>query len=214
LVLQQLVLQIHKQENPFMRFGRIPYFYSNSIVCAAASAADSDASTKRLNEGRNSKFLRPRIVAAGVLAALLFSGSATFAASGPFAEMAGVWSGSGTISLDSGASERIRCRATYAVSGDGTGLNQNLVCASDSYKFELKSDVLAKDGSLSGTWSELSRNVGGSLEGRASNGQFDVVVSAVAFKAKLSVTTHGNKQAVSINSEGAIKGASISLSRA
>ena len=160
------------------------------------------------------KFLRSEILTAGVLAALLFSGSATFAVSGPFAEMAGVWSGSGTIALDSGASERIRCRATYAVSGDGTGLNQNLVCASDSYKFELKSDVLAKDGSLSGTWSEITRNVGGSLEGRAGNGQFDVVVSAAAFKAKLSVTTKGNKQAVSISSEGAIKGASISLSRA
>ena len=162
----------------------------------------------------NLKFLRSGILTAGVFAALLFSGSATYAGSGPFADMAGVWSGSGTISLDSGASERIRCRATYAVSGDGTGLNQNLVCASDSYKFELKSDVLAKDGSLSGTWSEITRNVGGSLEGRASNGQFDVVVSAAAFKAKLSVTTNGNKQAVSISSEGAIKGASISLSRA
>ena len=193
-----------------MRFDRVPFFRSNSIGCAAASAAAPCASSERHNAAR----LRPRIVAAGVLAALLFSGSATFAVSGPFAEMAGVWSGSGTIALDGGASERIRCRATYAVSGDGTGLNQNLACASDSYKFELKSDVLAKDGSLSGTWSEITRNVGGSLEGRAGNGQFDVVVSAAAFKAKLSVTTRGNKQAVSISSEGAIKGASISLSRA
>ena len=148
------------------------------------------------------------------MAALLVYGSAAFAGSGPFADIAGAWSGSGTILLDTGASERIRCRATYAVSGDGSGLNQNLVCASDSYKFELKSDVLAKDGALSGTWSEVSRNVGGSLEGRANNGQFDVVVSAAAFKAKLSVRTLGNKQAVSISSDGAIKGASISLSRA
>ena len=98
----------------------------------------------------NSKSLRPRIIAATVLAALLCSSSTTYAGSGPFAEMAGVWSGGGNISLDSGASERIRCRATYAVSGDGTGLNQNLVCAGDSYKFELKSDVLAKNGALSG----------------------------------------------------------------
>ena len=146
-------------------------------------------------------------------ASVLMTGPAAQAEAGPFAEMAGVWSGTGTISLDSGASERIRCRATYAVSGDGSGLNQNLVCASDSYKFELKSDVLAKNGSLSGTWSEVSRNVGGSLEGRASNSQFDVVVTAVSFKAKLSVTTRANKQLVSISSDGAIKGASISLSR-
>src|ERR1700722_4014810 len=197
-----------------MRFGRIPFFRSNSIGCASASTAAPRPNTEEHSEVRNLKVLRSRIVAVGVLGALLVSGSAAFAVSGPFAEMAGVWSGSGTIALDSGASERIRCRATYAVSGDGTGLNQNLVCASDSYKFELKSDVLAKDGSLSGTWSEITRIVPGSLEGRARNGQFDIVVSAAAFKAKLSVTTNGNKQAVSISSEGAIKGASISLSRA
>ena len=145
--------------------------------------------------------------------AVLLSGSAGYAQSAPFAGMAGVWSGGGTITLDSGASERIRCRATYAVSQDGDGLNQTLVCASDSYKFNLKSDVIAKNGSLSGTWSETSRNVTGSLEGHAGGGQFNVVVSAPAFTANLSLKTSGNKQTVSISAEGQIKGASISLSR-
>jgi hypothetical protein len=146
-------------------------------------------------------------------AALLLSGSASHAQSAPFAGMAGVWSGSGTITLDSGASERIRCRATYAVSSDGNGLNQNLVCASDSYKFDLRSDVIAKNGSLSGTWSETSRNVTGSLEGRAGAGLFNVVVSAPAFTANLSMKTSGNKQTVSITSQSQIKSASIALSR-
>jgi hypothetical protein len=152
-----------------------------------------------------------RIVGLG--ATVLLSGTASHAQSAPFAGMAGVWSGAGTITLDSGASERIRCRATYAVSRDGDGLNQSLVCASDSYKFDLKSDVLAKNGSLSGTWSETSRNVSGSLEGRAGGGQFNVVVSAPAFTANLSMKTSGNKQTVSITAQGQIKGASISLSR-
>jgi hypothetical protein len=199
-----------------MLSGRAPFICFDFINVAAAWRAAPPASKRRLNERLVKprwRILPPGIAAAGVFAALLFSGPAAHAESGPFAEMAGVWSGTGTISLDNGASERIRCRATYAVSGDGSGLNQNLVCASDSYKFELKSDVLAKNGSLSGTWSEVSRNVGGSLEGRASNSQFDVVVSAASFKARLSVTTHANKQVVSISSDGAIKGASISLSR-
>jgi hypothetical protein len=146
-------------------------------------------------------------------AAVLLSGSAGYAQSAPFAGMAGVWSGGGTITLDSGASERIRCRATYAVSKDGDVLNQSLVCASDSYKFDLKSNVIAKNGELSGTWSEASRNVTGSLEGHAGGGQFNVVVSAPAFTANLSLKTSGNKQTVSISAEGQIKGASISLSR-
>ena len=148
-----------------------------------------------------------------VATAVALSGTASHAQSAPFAGMAGVWSGGGTITLDSGASERIRCRATYAVSSGGDGLNQTLVCASDSYKFDLKSDVIAKNGSLSGTWSENSRNVTGTLEGHAGGGQFNVVVSAPAFTANLALKTSGNKQTVSISAEGQIKGASISLSR-
>ena len=46
--------------------------------------------------------------------------------------MAGNWSGGGTVTLDDGSSERLRCRATYAVGAGGNGLNLNLICASDS----------------------------------------------------------------------------------
>ena len=157
----------------------------------------------------SSQFLR-----ASVLCATLgFSGSAAFAQSAPFAGMAGVWSGNGTITLDGGAQERIRCKATYAVSSEGNGLNQALLCASDSYKFELKSDVLAKGGALTGSWAETTRNVSGSLEGSAGNGKFNVIVSAPVFTAKLTMTTSGNKQTVAITSEGAFKGANIALTR-
>ncbi len=79
------------------------------------------------------------------------SGTTSHAESGAFAGMAGNWSGGGTITLDDGSSERIRCRATYAVRADGNGLNQTLTCASDSYKFNLASDVIARGAALSGT---------------------------------------------------------------
>lgn len=131
----------------------------------------------------------------------------------PFAGMAGVWSGRGTVSLDNGQSERIRCRATYAVSRDGTGMNQTLTCASDSYKFDLKSNVLARGDRIVGTWSERSRNVAGNLSGRSSNGHFDVTVGAPTFTAQLMLTTRGNRQQVSIRSQGAFRSANISLHR-
>src|SRR3954468_21264971 len=105
--------------------------------------------------------------------ALMVPGAPATAQQAPFAGMAGVWSGNGSITLEDGSNERIRCRATYAVSPAGNGLNQSLLCASDSYKFELRSDITAgSGGALSGTWREVSRNVGGDLEGRASAGQF------------------------------------------
>ena len=151
--------------------------------------------------------------ACAVGAVMLLSVSAACAGAGPFEGLAGVWTGRGTIQLEDGSSENIRCKATYAVRGDAQGLNQTLLCASDSYRFELKSNVIAQNGVLSGTWHETSRNVGGTLEGRAGNGQFNVDVSAPSFTARLKLTTHGNRQNVVIRSEGQFRGANISLSR-
>jgi hypothetical protein len=127
--------------------------------------------------------------------------------------MAGVWSGGGTVTLDDGSTERIRCRATYAVGSGGNGLNQSLTCASDSYRFNLSSNVVASGGSLSGTWSESSRGVSGTLEGRGANGNFQVVANAPGFAANISLTTRGNRQSVVIRAESQFRGASISLSR-
>jgi hypothetical protein len=141
------------------------------------------------------------------------SGSASYAQSGPFAGMAGFWSGGGTITLDDGSTERIRCRATYAVGAGGSGLNQSLTCASDSYRFNLSGNVVSQGGALSGTWSESSRGINGSLEGRGTNGNFQLIASAPGFSANLSVTTRGNRQSVVIRSDSAFRGASISLSR-
>jgi hypothetical protein len=127
--------------------------------------------------------------------------------------LAGVWSGGGTVTLDDGSTERIRCRATYAVGGGGTGLNQSLTCASDSYRFNLAGNVVSQGGALSGTWSESSRGINGSLEGRGANGNFQLIASAPGFSANLSVTTRGNRQSVVIRSDSAFRGATISLAR-
>jgi hypothetical protein len=159
------------------------------------------------------KALRSAILTAVMCAGPLLLSSASHAQSGPFAGMAGVWSGSGTVTLDDGSSERIRCRATYAVGAGGNGLNQSLTCASDSYRFNLSSNVVARGGSLSGTWSESSRNISGNLEGRGGNGAFQVVASAPGFNANISLHTTGNKQSVVIRSDSQFRGASISLTR-
>ena len=143
----------------------------------------------------------------------MVSGSASYAQSGPFAGMAGNWSGGGGVPLDDGSSERLRCRATYAVGAGGTGLNLSLVCASDSYKFDLRADVISDRGMLSGSWSEASRGVTGTLEGRGANGNFQVLANAAGFSANLSLTTRGNRQSVAIRSESAFRAANISLSR-
>jgi len=152
-------------------------------------------------------------VAAATLLLAIFSSSAGYAQSATFAGLEGVWSGKGVVTLDDGSTEAIRCRASYAVGADGAGLNQTLTCASDGYKFDLKSNVIAEDGALKGTWSESSRGINGNIEGHGSNGNFQVVANSPGFAANISLATHGNKQSVTISAQSQFKGASITLSR-
>src|ERR1700733_13119857 len=149
--------------------------------------------------------------AAGVGAALWLSVSAGHAQSNPFAGFKGVWSGNGTVSLSDGSGERIRCGATYAVDGSGRALQQTLRCASDSYKYDLRSNVTSEGNRISGNWSEASRNVSGSLQGTAGGGQINVAVEAVGFSASLTLRTNGNRQTVQISSQGDIRNVSITM---
>ncbi|MGX1321149.1 hypothetical protein AB7M17_004602 [Bradyrhizobium sp. USDA 377] len=154
------------------------------------------------------------ITAAGVGAALLFSASASHAqSSGPFAGFDGAWTGTGTVSLSDGSTERIRCKADYKVAGSGLSLKQALHCASDSYKFDLTSDVTSQGDRISGNWSEASRNIFGNLQGTAGGGQIDVFVEANGFAANLSLRTNGTKQTVQISSKGEIRGVNITMTK-
>ena len=125
--------------------------------------------------------------------------------------MAGNWSGGGTVSLDDGSTERIRCRAKYAPIGPT--MEMTLTCASDAYKFNLSASVQSAGSTITGTWSEASRNISGSLQGRGGGGSFDVVASAAGFNANISLRTSGNKQSVSMRADSQFRGANISLSR-
>ena len=58
-------------------------------------------------------FVRRLIFAVAAVLIASACGSASYAQSGPFAGMAGNWSGAGTVILDDGSTERIRCRASY-----------------------------------------------------------------------------------------------------
>src|SRR5881275_2958549 len=123
------------------------------------------------------------IKAAAIGAALMLSASAGHAQSGPFSGFNGAWSGNGTVSLSDGTTERIRCKASYKVDDSGSGLQQTLRCASDSYKFDLSSNVTTQGDRIVGTWSEASRNVNGNLQGKAGGGRIDVFVEAAGFAA-------------------------------
>jgi hypothetical protein len=130
---------------------------------------------------------------------------------GPYAGMAGNWSGGGTVTLDDGSNERIRCRATYQV--NGANMTMSLTCASDAYKFGLGANVVDQGGAITGSWTETTRGVSGSLSGRGGNGNFQVTAVTAGFNANISLRTAGNKQTVSIRADSQFKAANISLSK-
>jgi hypothetical protein len=155
--------------------------------------------------------LKAACVAAGVALAAPSSHAQSL---GPFAGLEGAWSGGGTILVGDSGTERIRCRATYTVDGQGNNLHQSIRCASDSYRFDLASSVVNEGGRLTGAWSEATRNVGGNIEGRAGRGQYNAIVSGIGFNASLTMVAKGNRQSVTINSkETNLRGVQITLAR-
>ncbi|MDQ8728730.1 hypothetical protein [Bradyrhizobium sp. LHD-71] len=161
----------------------------------------------------NPRLLLRRLLGSAVLAAsMTLLASPGQAQSGPFASFAGAWTGTGQIMVADGGKERIRCRATYKVAG--AGLNQILRCASDSYRFDLTTNVTASGNSVSGSWSESSRNINGTLGGRINGGHIDALVEANGFAASLSMNTNGNKQVIAIRSQNTdLRGVDVTLTR-
>ena len=165
----------------------------------------------------NRSKLRLFVAAMAAAAALFGLAAPSYAQRGPdsaFAGLVGSWVGTGTITLASGAKENIRCRATYGLSDGGQLLKQTLRCASDSYNFDLRSNVKNDAGAISGSWRETTRQVQGSISGSAGPGQIQANIQGPTFSAGLLLASRGTRQTVTIRSQGSdLSEVSIVLNR-
>jgi len=152
---------------------------------------------------------------AGLLVTVLsLSTGAASAATTPFTAMAGSWSGGGVLSTTDGGQERLRCRAAYDVAAGGDELRLNLRCASDSFNFDLASNVEYRGGAISGSWREATRNASGTISGRAVGDRVEAAARGNNFSANLYLTTRGRRQTVSIHPQGTnVRGVSLALER-
>ena len=114
---------------------------------------------------------------------------------GPFGQLAGSWSGSGTIDLSNGRHEPIKCRASYDVLEEQNKLQLNIHCASDSYNFDLRGSATYAAGTITGTWSESTRNAAGTMSGKVEGAGFQVVAKGPTFTANLNLVTRGSQRA-------------------
>ncbi|MDE2364803.1 MAG: hypothetical protein KGM42_19165, partial [Hyphomicrobiales bacterium] len=102
----------------------------------------------------------------------------------------------------------------YAVDSTGVSLRQNLTCASDSYKFQVVSEVVANGGRLSGSWSETTRDATGTLSGSVSGDSFNAKVAGAGFSADIGVNASPNRQVVTITPRGTdVRRVSVVLQR-
>jgi hypothetical protein len=166
---------------------------------------------QRSSASRTIARLAPVVALLGGLA--LWSDGAFASPAGPFSKFVGSWDGAGQVSGVNGSVERIRCRATYATPADAQ-LSQTLTCASDSYRIQIRSFVVAEGQNVEGHWDEVTRQVTGHLAGTIADGRFEGSVSGAAFTAGLSLNTAGRKQTVVITPQGGdIARVNIVLSR-
>jgi hypothetical protein len=125
------------------------------------------------------------------------------AASGPFAEFPGSWSGTGTIRIGD-KTERVRCNSTYSLQGSNERyVVVQLTCTSDSYKFDLSGEFQADESNhISGNWNERSRGVGGTASGNARGDRFQIHIDSQVFSGNMVMVTRGSRQSVTIDTIG------------
>jgi delta 1-pyrroline-5-carboxylate dehydrogenase len=92
-------------------------------------------------------------------------------------------------------------------------MEMSLTCASDAYKFNLGANVRAEGGAVTGSWSEASRNISGSLQGRGAGGNYELLASTAGFNANIALKTSGSKQSVTMRADSQFRGANIQLSK-
>ena len=149
-----------------------------------------------------------------IMLALSLSVRPGYAQQGPFAELSGSWVGGGNITLQGGSHEPIRCRASYNSQSSGNDLKLSLRCASDSYNVDFQGNARNNGGSLSGSWFEATNHVAGQFSGSVKGNRIDARIEGQTFAAFLDVSTHGNRQSVSLRSPGSrVTNVSIALKR-
>ena len=126
--------------------------------------------------------------------------------------MAGKWAGGGTVTLDDGSNERIRCRATYrcrrAEDGHEPDLRQRRLQVQSARPASSTRAARCPDSGAKPAAASPA-----AFPGRGGGGNFQVTAVTAGFNANISLATTGNKQTVAIRADSQFRAANISLSK-
>jgi hypothetical protein len=119
---------------------------------------------------------------------------------GSFAALDGAWSGNGSVRLENGKSERLKCKGYYNAKGGAT-LGMAINCGNASFKINMRANLRSAGGNISGTWEEREFNQAGDVSGKQTASGFSLKFSG-AISGSMHVETIGGSQTVSISTGG------------
>ena len=142
------------------------------------------------------------VVGSALFALASISFAAPAFADGLFAGLAGSWRGEGSLKWSTVENERMRCTAKYDVTQEGNKIVQDMVCATDSTRLVVKSDITYRPaaGVITGSWSEKGYGINGWVTGSASAGSIKANVESrdKSFYAEVGIVMEGADQIVTI----------------
>jgi hypothetical protein len=127
------------------------------------------------------------------------------AAANPIGDMAGYWTGAGSVTLTSGNTERVKCAVVYKVSDDGGQIRQSIRCASTDYSINATAELRVKGEHVSGNWEEKTYSATGEVSGRYTGESLVLSIQGANFTAAMNVSLlslSACKQSISIAPKG------------
>jgi hypothetical protein len=116
----------------------------------------------------------------------------------PIENLAGKWSGEGTMAAAYGRNEQFRCIITYTVREDATRVRQHLRCQGDRNRFDAVTSMLIEDERVTGEWADNVYSISGTLAGRVTDKGFDIRLHSYYFQAKMTVVASACEQSVKV----------------
>ena len=128
--------------------------------------------------------------------------------------LAGTWSGTGSMKPSDGPREKVRCKVAYNITKPGRSVSLDLRCASDAYKMVLSANIDQNGTELSGNWFESEYRQGGKVYGTNTDGLIEARIEGNTVAALVTIQTKGNHQSFLMDAPGSwVSEVAIELNR-
>jgi hypothetical protein len=116
----------------------------------------------------------------------------------PIENLAGKWSGEGTMVPTSGRNEQFRCIITYRVANEASRVHQHLRCQGENRNFDAVTRMSIEDDKVTGDWADNVYSISGTLSGKVTAKGFNIQLTSFFFDARMSVVSSNCQQTVKV----------------